>query len=106
MGGEEGLIVLIGGVDSRAHLHVVGNPGSSVCFDSIGYSAIGSGMPHALITFISKGYYDVLPLNEALLIAYEAKKISEKAPGVGRITYINIISSKKGIIEFKENDVK
>jgi hypothetical protein len=36
-----------------------------------------------------------MPLGRALLIAYEAKKVSEKAPGVGsQITNISIINDK------------
>jgi len=106
IGGEEGVTILVGGVDTKgAHIHVVGNPGISVSFDAIGYNAIGSGTPHALATFISREYHHLLPLNEALLIAYEAKKISEKAPGVGdKITNICVID--EGILQFDEDDVK
>lgn len=106
VGGEGGLDILIGGVDSKgAHIYVVGNPGISAPFDSIGYTAIGSGLSHSMATFIAKDYQDALSLNEALLIAYEAKKISEKAPGVGtRITNIAIIN-QNGITRFDDNDV-
>ncbi len=34
-------------------------------------------------------------MTKALLITYEAKKISERAPGVGSITNIAIISERK-----------
>ena len=40
--------LLIVGVDSSgAHLYQISDPGIAVCLDSIGYAAIGSGLPHA-----------------------------------------------------------
>lgn len=94
--GGSGLDLLIGGMDSKgAHIHQLSNPGSSLPFDAIGYQAIGSGLPHAMTTFIANNYHSSMSLERALLIAYEAKKVSEKAPGVGsQITNISIISDK------------
>jgi 20S proteasome alpha/beta subunit len=98
---DYGLEILIGGVDSEvAHIYSIDAPGTSKCFDAIGFHAIGSGLPHAINTFIAKDYNQSFPLREALLIIYEAKKISEKAPGVGEnITDISVISNKR-IINF------
>jgi len=92
-----GLEVLVGGVDDRgAHIHCVLDPGISVAFDAIGYHAVGSGYPHAITTLIANDYHQTLPMPKALLIAYEAKKIAERAPGVGsNITNVAIVNSKK-----------
>jgi hypothetical protein len=93
---DSGLDLLIAGKDSKgAHIYQISNPGISVPFDAIGYEAIGSGLPHAMTTFIANSYHSSMPLERALLIAYEAKKVSEKAPGVGsQITNISIINDK------------
>jgi 20S proteasome alpha/beta subunit len=93
---DSGLDLLVAGKDSKgAHIHQIINPGISIPFDAIGYQAIGSGLPHAMTTFIANNYHSSMPLEKALLIAYEAKKVSEKAPGVGsQITNISIINDK------------
>lgn len=103
---DYGLEILVGGVDSNvAHIYGIYDPGTSKCFDAIGFHAIGSGLPHAINTFIAKDYTQSATLKEALLIIYEAKKLSEKAPGVGsNITDISVISNK-GIINFPRSDV-
>ena len=87
------LEILIGGVDpTGAHIYEVDNPGVTMPFDSIGYRAIGTGYPHAETIFISHDYSAYTQLKRALFIVYEAKKISEKAPGVGnRFTDLCII---------------
>lgn len=92
-----GLDILVSGVDAigAAHIHGIVNPGTSMCFDAIGFHAIGSGLPHAITTLIGRGCHQDTPLHEALLIVYEAKKAAEKAPGVGmQVTDICIITSE------------
>ena len=40
--------LLVVGIDSSgAHLYLVSDEETARCFDSIGYAAIGSGLPHA-----------------------------------------------------------
>lgn len=98
---DYGLKILVGGIDKRiAHIYGVFDPGTSKCYDSIGFHAIGSGLPHAINTLIARACNQDISLAEALLIVYEAKKMAEKAPGVGKgITDICVMSSK-GITEF------
>lgn len=84
--------IMIGGVDEQGpHIYFVENPGTIACYDSIGYCAIGSGNLHAELTFISYNYNTLMGINEALYVIYEAKKISERAPGVGKETDIFLI---------------
>ncbi len=87
-------ILLAGMDDSGPHLYLISKPGTSTCFDAIGYHAIGSGEQHAIATISSYGYVDLFNLNTALYLAYEAKRKAERAPGVGRETDIRIIDSK------------
>ena len=91
-----GLEILVAGVDNgQAHIYGISDPGTSYCFDSIGFHAVGSGAPHALNTLIAKGANSEVAFYEALMIVYEAKKISEKAPGVGgTVTDISFMDSK------------
>jgi len=85
-------LILIVGVDSDgAHLHQVTDPGHSECFDKLGFHAIGSGLPHAISTFISHNYAPHFSLKKATYVVYEAKKNAEKAPGVGLETDIGIV---------------
>ncbi|MCK4653489.1 MAG: hypothetical protein KAU01_03495 [Candidatus Cloacimonetes bacterium] len=91
-----GLEIIVAGESSKmAHIYGISDPGTSQCFDSIGFFAIGSGSPHAMNCLIARGFYSGTNWKEGLLIVYEAKKMAEKAPGVGRdFTDICIISPK------------
>jgi ATP-dependent protease HslVU (ClpYQ) peptidase subunit len=95
-GYDYGLEILIGGMSGNtASIYGIYNPGTSKCFDAIGFHAIGSGGPHALNTLIARGCHQETALWEGTLIVYEAKKMAEKAPGVGaRITNMSIMNSK------------
>ena len=91
--------ILLGGVDkSGGHLYFITNPGVSRPFDILGYHAIGIGSPHALMSLIANNYTSSFKLKDALLVVYEAKKIAEKAPGVGsKFTDIAVITKGKNI---------
>ena len=95
LGGRAGLQILVAGIDSAgSHIHCIFDPGTSECFDSIGYCSIGSGERHADSALNVNGYHIALPLNKALYLMYEAKKRAEIAPGVGRMyTDVAIVDS-------------
>lgn len=83
---------LVCGVDDEGgHIFHINDPGTSNCFNSLGFWAIGSGTPHSLSTFIANNFNENVPLKDALYITYEAKKRAEKAPGVGLKTDMWII---------------
>jgi len=89
------LDILIGGVDEYGpHIYLIGDPGTIDCYNSIGYQAIGVGDLHAILSFISYNYCSEMDLKSSLYIIYEAKKISEKAPGVGKETDMYYIDNK------------
>jgi hypothetical protein len=89
-------IIIAGFAGNKPSIYEVHNPGTSSCFDAIGFHAIGSGSPHALNTLIARECHQGISLGEGLLIVYEAKKMAEKAPGVGaRITNMRVIDAKK-----------
>ncbi len=95
---ELGVELLIAGIDSSgAHLYEISDPGTARCFDSIGYAAIGSGLPHAEGFLTEADYSPDISLNRGVWLAYVAKRRSERAPGVGsRFTDILTIEADKG----------
>lgn len=90
------LELLIAGVDSAGgHVYYVHDPGVAECFDAVAFCAIGSGERHAELSFIRSGYSSNISLNRAVFLAYQAKRDSEVAPGVGaRYTDIAIINEQ------------
>jgi hypothetical protein len=103
---DYGLDIIVAGANgAQASIYGITNPGTSKCFDSIGFHAIGSGLPHALNTLISRGCCENIALWEALLVVYEAKKMAEKAPGVGgKTTNLSIVRQDK-VIEFPNDKI-
>lgn len=87
-----GLDILVGGISPNgAHLYCIDDPGTSQCFDSIGFHAIGSGTNLALSSLIASGCNQDMPCVEAIIVALTAKMTAENAPGVGRKTDISLI---------------
>ena len=104
---EMNMALIVAGVDNLgAHIFDIRDPGHAECYDRIGFHAIGSGLPHAIATFISFNYTPNIDLKKAMYITYEAKKHAERAPGVGKTaTDIGIISDK-GIKVIKSEETK
>ena len=104
---DYGLQLLIGGVDNTgAHIFAIDNPGVSFNLNDLGYDAIGSGENHAILTFIGANYHSNTTLEVALYLAYKAKKISEKAPGIG-VKYTDIwVIENDAIYEIPQGDEK
>jgi len=95
---DYGLEILVAGTDGEgAHIYLINNPGTSECFDSIGYHAIGSGEPLAISSLIESGYSDAMSLKETMWAVYEAKKRAENAPGVGRGADFTLVESEQTI---------
>jgi hypothetical protein len=78
---------------NRPHIYRIENPAVKNNFDAIGYHAIGSGDIHALSTFIVNKYeVKNTPLRRGLALAFEAKKRSERAQGVGEQTEMIVVT--------------
>lgn len=97
--------LLVGIDDSGAHIFAVVDPGHTVCFDRLGFHAIGSGLPHALSTFISYDYTPAFSLKKAAYVVYEAKKTAEKAPGVGKELDMAIVD-ERGVTSISKKDIE
>jgi len=86
------LDVLVAGLDSQgSHLFVVGHPGVLLPLDTVGYTAIGSGGLHAAVRVSLAQHTKATPLVETVYSVYEAKRASEVAPGVGKLTDMAIL---------------
>ena len=68
------------------HLYSIGNPGVCLDHDLQGYVCIGTGGPHAMYYIIGSNYKKNMSEVEVKAIVLEAKKKSEAAPGVGKLT--------------------
>lgn len=78
---------IVAGKDSSGcHIHTVQNPGDTLCHDSVGFVAIGSGAPHALYSLIESNYKKTMSKDEVEELIKRAKRRSEVAPGVGTAT--------------------
>ena len=79
--------LIVAGKDSfGCHIYTVQNPGDTLCHDSVGFVAIGSGGPHALYSIIESKYKKTMSKEEVEKLIKKAKRRSEVAPGVGRAT--------------------
>ncbi len=86
---------IVAGIDGRgAHISQVSNPGFSAPLDKLGYAIIGSGALHALIRLSMVGQTSRRGLVETLSDVYNAKRVSEVAPGVGKATDLAIVDDK------------
>jgi len=100
-----GMTILLVGVDTEAHIYVVDNPGTWRSWDTLGFCCIGQGDRHAEPVFAYYGYTPNVKLQEALYIAYEAKKRSEMAGGIGEKTDVWIID-KSGIYKVEPETIQ
>ena len=85
-GYDLGVLILLAGVDSSAHLYLIANPGAYSSFDSIGFFCPGMGREQAESTFVWYEFTPELSASETLYIAFEAKKKAETAGQVGSAT--------------------
>jgi hypothetical protein len=99
-----GVHILIVGVDERAHLYYILNPGTWVSYDSIGFLCIGSGDRHAEPVFALYNFTPSLSEREVLYIAFEAKKRAEMAGGVGKTTDVWIVG-KEAVYEVSQETI-
>ena len=89
-------LLIVGVESSGAHVYQIADPGIALCLDSIGYAAIGSGLPHAEGFLTESDYSSHISLLQGTWLTYVAKRRSERAPGVGSsFTDILVISNSE-----------
>lgn len=100
---QNGAKVLIGGVDDRHGAQLLElRDGSLVRHRSLGYQCIGSGAGSANLTFMRNGYSPE-SLEDALILAADAKNQAGEARGVGEKMDIAIVGQEVNILD--EGDV-
>lgn len=100
-----GLDLILVGVDDRAHVSHIDNPGRWHSWDNLGYCTVGMGDRHAENVFAWYKHSSNVPVSEALYIAFEAKKKAEMAGGVGPTTDA-IIVKDDGVHLVKDETLK
>lgn len=102
---ELGVLILLGGVDSKAHLYHIRSPGTYSSYDSIGFFCPGMGKEQAESTFVWYNFTPNLSARETLYIAFEAKKKAETAGQVGKATDAWLID-ERGIHEIEQEAIE
>lgn len=87
-------------VSRRATIFEVHNPGQAIPQLITGYSAIGSGSLNAVAYLARRSQGDIMTLEESLYNAIAAKKLAEKALGVGGETEVIILERDKEDVDF------
>lgn len=100
-----GVHILLGGVDSQAHLYYICNPGTYSSFDAIGFFCPGMGKEQAESTFVWYEFTPDLSIRETLYIAFEAKKKAETAGQVGKATDAWLID-ERGIHDISQETIE
>lgn len=77
--------------ETSAHIFKISSIGLITCHDDIGFAAIGNGDVHAVTYLMSLPYWNGSSYSESAMALYLAKKRSEAAPGVGRITDMSFL---------------
>ena len=96
--------LLVAGMDdSGAHLFTIIHPGQLFPLATMGFGAIGSGGVHAGVRMSLGQHTKSASLTETLYSVYEAKRASEVAPGVGKLTDLALIQDGK--IVFADPDL-
>jgi 20S proteasome alpha/beta subunit len=83
---------LVAGMDdSGAHVFAVTHPGQLIPLATTGFGTIGSGSLHAGVRMSLGQHTKSASLVDTIYNVYEAKRASEVAPGVGKLTDLAVI---------------
>jgi hypothetical protein len=88
-------IIVAGVDDSGVHIYKLYGANAE-CADAVGFASIGIGARHANSQFMLAGHHRQSSFADTLLLTFVAKKRSEVAPGVGKMTDMFLIGPNKG----------
>ena len=95
---------IITGIDSAGpHIYTLRNS-AITCNDWLGFSVIGVGANHAASHFMLSGHTRNNIGSRTLLIAHQAKRKAEVAPGVGKGTDMFLIGPQLGTFNWVKKD--
>lgn len=81
--------------DSGAHIFAIQHPGQLLPLATTGFGTIGSGGLHAGVRMSLGQHTRSATLVDTVYNVYEAKRASEVAPGVGKLTDMAVIRDGK-----------
>ena len=85
-------IIILGLEESKeAHIFVIKQDGTYKSYDSVGFATIGSGSDLAFLELTKYMISRSIPSVVAIPRVYIAKKVSERAQGVGRVTDLVVL---------------
>lgn len=88
--------ILVAGIDDAgAHVFAITHPGQLLPLGTTGFGTVGSGGIHAGVRMSMAQHTRSASLVETVYNVYEAKRASEVAPGVGKLTDMAIIRNGK-----------
>lgn len=88
--------LLVAGMDeSGAHIFAITHPGQLLPLATTGFGSIGSGGVHAGVRMSLGQHTKEASLVDTLYNVYEAKRASEVAPGVGKLTDLAVLRDGK-----------
>lgn len=97
--------------DGSPQLYTVSDERGIDCFNTVGFVAIGSGMPLSLLQITKSLHNNFIHITEALVRVYSAKKNAERTTGVGRLTdlgFLHLLGGspddfKAGLVEIPDD---
>jgi 20S proteasome alpha/beta subunit len=84
--------IMVGFSDQRARVAIISHPGTMRWFDSQEFFAIGSGQSHALSSLLISDHGSTCSREQGVFNVYAAKRVAERAPGVGGSTDLQIVT--------------
>jgi hypothetical protein len=87
---------IVAGIDpTGSHIYTVIDD-KYTCEDSVGFAAVGTGARHALSQLMLSGQSYMSSVEDTMLSLYIAKRRSEIAPGVGKVTQMVSVGPDHG----------
>lgn len=86
--------IVAGHDGNAAHIYYIDQSGFSSCHDDTGFVAIGLGAPHVESHFRTSKYSNGWSFADCLLLSFFAKRLAERAAGVGPTTDMVVVSDQ------------
>jgi 20S proteasome alpha/beta subunit len=99
-------VIIMGLDDSGGHIFTIEDPGVVICHDDISFCAVGIGASHARSSFMFARYTKTEDFIDCLYTMYGAKRRSEVAPGVGKLTVMAHVTDEHKARVVDDNHVR
>lgn len=98
---------LVFGFDKKKHAHIftIRNPGVLAFHDNEAFWAIGSGQQIAVTSLMFHQYNQLFPMSASIYHICEAKFMAERAPGIGKESFIFVYNKENGFVWYPAKEV-